>query len=108
MLPKGLQNADAIIEACNSTLAGLGDKAEPDWKETLGTVTSTMETLKSQFFLKTNLAIPVTNACLKAATEVQSLAAGEDLSGIPDALTRLQTSLDKLLKQGKMDGIALT
>ena len=108
MIPKGVQNADAIIEACNQSLADLGEKAKPEWKENLDNVINTMERLKTQFFIKTNLAIPVTKACLKDVSELQSLAAGGDLSGFPEVMARLQTDLKKLHRQAKMDGIALT
>jgi len=108
MIPKAMQNADAIIEACNKSLADLGEKAKPEWNEILNSVISTMEKLKTQFFIKTNLAIPVTKACLKDATELQSLTAEADLSKLPEVLARLQADLEKLLRQAKMDGIALT
>ena len=44
MIPKGIENADAIIEACRLTLAGL-DSAEPEWKEVLQSVISALEEL---------------------------------------------------------------
>ena len=108
MIPKAVQNTDAIIEACSQSLADLGEKATPEWKEILESVIGIMENLKTQFFIKTNLAIPVTKACLKDATELQSLAADSDLSTIPEVLSRLQADLEKLLRQAKMDGISLT
>ncbi len=108
MIPKGMQNADAIIEACQKTLAGLGARAEPEWKETLSNISSAMEKLKTVFFLKTNLAIPVTNVCLQDATELQSLVAKGDLSDFPEVLARLRAGVENLLKHAEMEGITLT
>ena len=108
MIPKGMQNADTIIEACQKTLAELGAKAEPEWKETLSNISSAMEKLKSTFFLKTNLAIPVTNICLKDATELQSLVVNGDFSGLPEVLAQLRGNVENLLKHAKMEGITLT
>lgn len=108
MIPRGMQNADAIIEACQKTLAELGAKAKPEWKETLSNTNSAMKKLKTAFFLKTNLAIPATNVCLKNATELQSLAVKGDFSNFPEVLTRLQASVKNLLKHAKMDGFIFT
>ena len=108
MIPKGMQNADAIIEACQKTLAELGAKAEPEWEETLSNISSAIEKLKTTFFLKTNLAIPVTNVCLKDATELQSLVVKGDLSDFPEVLARLRAGVENLLKHAKMEGITLT
>ena len=108
MIPKGVQNADAIIEACQKTLAELGAKAEPEWKETLDNISKAIEQLKTVFFLKTNLAIPVTNVCLKDATELQSVVAKGDLSDFPEVLTRFRAGVENLLQHAKMEGITLT
>ena len=108
MIPKGMQNADTIIEACQKTLAELGAKAEPEWEETLSNISSAIEKLKTTFFLKTNLAIPVTNVCLKDATELQSLVAEGDLSNFSEVLARLRANVENLLKHAKMEGITLT
>ncbi len=108
MIPKGIQNADAIIEACQKTLVELGAKAEPEWEETLSNISSAIEKLKTAFFLKTNLAIPVTNVCLKDATELQSLVAKGDLSNFPEVLAQLRANVENLLKHAKMEGITLT
>ena len=107
-MAKAIENSDAIIETCNQILSELGDKAKPEWKETLGNVVNAIERLKTQFFIKTNLAVPGTKACLKDATEVRSLVSAGDLSKLSDVLARLQASLDKLLRQAKMEGVALT
>ncbi len=107
MIPKGIENANAIIEACQLTLAGL-DSADPEWKEVLQSVIEIMEDLKTKFFLKTNLAIPITNTCLKDATELQSLVEKHDLSCFPEVLARFRGNMEKLLKQAKMDGMIIT
>ncbi len=77
MLPKGIETANAIIEACQLTLAGLGS-TDPEWKEVLQSIIEIMEDLKTKFFLKTNLAIPITNASRKDATELKSLVEKRD------------------------------
>ncbi len=107
MIPKGIENADAITEACKLTLAGL-DSSEPERKEVLQSIISAMEELKTKFFLKTNLAIPITNACRKDAAELQSLAEKQDLSGFPETLARFRGNIEKLLKQANMEGITIT
>ncbi len=107
MIAKGIENANAIIEACQLILAGL-DSTDPEWKEVLQSVIEIMEDLKTKFFLKTNLAIPITNACRKDATELQSLVEKHDLSRFPEVLTRFQGNMEKLLKQAKMDGVIIT
>jgi len=107
MIPKGIENANAIIEACKLTLAGL-DSADPEWKEVLQSVIEIMEDLKTKFFLKTNLAIPITNASRKDAIELQSLVEKHDLSCFPEVLAQFRGNMEKLLKQAKMDGLIIT
>ena len=107
MIPKGIENANAIIEACKLTLAGL-DSADPEWKEVLQSVIEIMDDLKTKFFLKTNLAIPITNASRKDATELQSLVEEHDLSRFPEVLARFRGNMEKLLKDAKMDGVIIT
>jgi len=107
MTPKGIENANAIIEACKLTLAGL-ESADPEWKEVLQSVIEIMEDLKTKFFLKTNLAIPITDASRKDATELQSLVEKHDLSCFPEVLARFRGNMEKLLKQAKMDGLTIT
>ncbi len=107
MVPKGIENADAVIEACKLTLAGL-DPVDPEWKELLQGIIKVMEDLKTKFFLKTNLAIPITNASRKDATELQSLVEKHDLSRFPEVLARLRGNIEKLIKQAKMEGIIIT
>ncbi len=107
MIPKGIETTNAIIEACQLTLAGL-DSADSEGKEVLQSVIEIMEDLKTKFFLKTNLAIPITNACLKDATDLQSLVENHDLSRFPEALVRFRGNMENLLKQAKMDGLTIT
>lgn len=107
MIPKGIENANATIEACKLTLVGL-DSADPEWKEVLQSIIEIMEDLKTKFFLKTNLAIPITNTCLKDATELQSLVDKHNLSCFPEVLARFRGNMEKLLKQAKMDGLIIT
>lgn len=107
MIPKGIENADAIIEACKITLVGL-DPTDTECKEVLQSVIEIMDDLKTKFFLKTNLAIPITNACRKDTIELQSLVEKHDLSSLPEVLTRLRGNMEKLLKQAKMDGVIIT
>ena len=107
MIPKGIENANAVIEACKLTLAGL-DSANPEWKEVLQSIIEIMENLKTKFFLKTNLAIPITNACRKDATELQSLVEEHNLSCFTEVLARFRGNMEKLLKQAKMDGLIIT
>ena len=107
MIPKGIENANAIIEVCKLTLVGL-DSANLEWKEVLQSVIEIMEDLKTKFFLKTNLAIPITNACRKDATELQSLVEKHNLSCFSEVLARFRGNMEKLLKQAKMDGLIIT
>jgi hypothetical protein len=107
-MPKAIENADSLIETCRSILGGLDEKAKPEWKETLENVIAAIEILKTQFFIKTNLAIPGTKACLKDAVEMRSLVTEGDLSKLPDSLARLRANLEKLLSQAKMEGVVLT
>ena len=107
MIPKGIETANVIIETCQLTLAGLGS-ADPEWKEVLRSVIEIMEDLKTKFFLKTNLAIPITNACRKDATELQSLVEKHGLSCFPEVLARFRGNMEKLLKQAKMEGVIIT
>ena len=107
MIPKGIENANAIIEACQLTLTGL-DSADPESKEVLQSVIEILEDLKTKFFLKTNLAIPITNASRKDAIELQSLVEKHDLSSFPEVLARFRGNMEKLLKEANMDGLIIT
>ena len=108
MIPKGIQNADAIIEACKGVLAKNDNSAGSQQREILESIVSVIGDLKSKFFIKTNLAVPATNACRKDAIELEQLASGGDLSRFPGALEQLKTDVEKLLKSAKMDGIIIT
>jgi len=107
MVPKGIENADTIIAACRLALSGL-DAMEPESKEILQSVIEILEDMKPKFFLKTNLAIPATNAPRKDAEELRSLVEKHDLARFPEVLARLQSSMEELLKQAKMEGIIIT
>ena len=107
MIAKGIENVNAIIEACKLTLANL-DSMDPESKEVLESIIEILENLKTKFFLKTNLAIPITNASRKDATELQSLVEKHDLSCFPEVLARFRGNMEKLLKQAKMDGVIIT
>lgn len=108
MITRGMQNADAIIAASKKTLADLGKKAKPEWKKTLNDAVTTLEDMKTKFFLKTNFAIPPTNACLKDATELASLAASGNLAKFPEVMMRFDADVKKLIDQSKLDGAILT
>ncbi len=108
MIAKGVENADAIVAACKKTIATLDAKLKPEWQAILESVISAMEGMGAKFFLKTNFAIPVTNACLKDATELEALATKGDFAKFPEALARLQVSLEKLVSRSKMEGVSLT
>ena len=107
MIAKGMENANAVIEACQLAMAGL-DSADSEQKEVLQSIIEIMEDLKTKFFLKTNLAIPITNACRKNATELQSLVEKHDLACLSEVLVRFRGNMEKLLKQAKMDGLIIT
>ena len=107
-MPTAIENADAFIEASNKALAALGDTAAPEQAALLKDAVTAMEKMKTQFFIKTNFALPPTKACLKNAVEVQSIAESGDTARLADALTGLQESVEKLLSLSKMEGVALT
>lgn len=108
MPPKGIANTDEIIAMCNETQTVLGEVIEADWKEVLTSVVEILEGMKSKFFLKTNPAVPITNAIKKAATALKDAATAGDIAAIPGALEQLKSSMEKLLKAGKMEGIIIT
>ena len=108
MIAKGIENADAIIGACKLTLASLDSARPAEWKEVLQSVIEILDSLKTNFFMKTNLAIPITNVCLKDTTELQSMAEKQDFSRFPEVLARFRGNMEKLLKQANMDGLTIT
>lgn len=107
MIPKGIDNADTIIDACKLTIARL-DEAEQENKEVLQSAIDILGDMKKKFFLKTNLAIPPTNACKKDAIELQSIVEGGDLTNFPELIARFRSNMEKLLKHAKMDGVIIT
>ncbi len=107
MIAKSIENADTIIEACKSAIAGL-DSREPEGKAVLQSAIDVLEDMKSKFFLKTNLAIPPTNACKKDAIELQSIVEAGDLSRFPELMVRFRDNMEKLLRHAKMDGVIIT
>ena len=108
MPPKGIANTDEIIAMCNETQTVLGEAIEAEWKEILTSVAEILEGMKSKFFLKTNPAVPITNTIKRDATAVKDAAAAGDTQAMPDALEQLKSSMEKLLKAGKMEGIIIT
>jgi len=107
MIPKGIENADAIIASCKLIIKGL-DSQEPEGKEVLQSVIDILEDMKKKFFLKTNLAIPTSNACKRDIIELQSIVEGADLSRFSEVMSRFRGNLEKLLKNAKMDGVIIT
>jgi len=107
MISQGIENVNAIIEACQLTLAGL-DSVDPESREVLQSIIEILEDLKTKFFLKTNLAIPITSASRKDASELQSLVEKHELSRFPEVLARFRSNMEKLLKEANMDGLIIT
>lgn len=118
MIAKGLQNAEEISTLCREIATLIGTEIKPaeinpaetilDWKEVLESVADVLDNLKSKFFLKTNPAVPITNACKKDATAIKDLVVSKDLTRIPEALDKLKSDMEKLLKGAKMEGIIIT
>lgn len=107
MIAKGVQNLESTIEACQGIFTALAPDAEAEWKDILQSIIDVGEDLKTKFFLKTNLAVPVTSACLKSARELEEITAG-DLSRFPEVLTDLKANVEKLLDGADMGGIVIT
>ena len=107
MIPKGIENADTIIASCKSIIAGLGSR-EAEGKEVLQSTVDVLEGMKKKFFLKTNLAIPTTNACRRDIIELQSIVEGADLSRFSEVMVKFRGDMEKLLKNAKMDGVIIT
>jgi hypothetical protein len=108
MPPKGIQNTDEIINLCNETQTVLGNDLKAEWKEVLDSVTEILEGMKSKFFLKTNPAVPVTNAIRKDAAALKEAAEAGNHTDVPAALESLRSDMEKLLKSAKMEGIIIT
>lgn len=107
MIPKGVENVENIVVVCNSILSAL-DADDAGTKEIVESVVAAMEGMKTNFFLKTNFAIPPTNACLRSAKELKEALDKKDKSAAADALAKLRTAVEKLLDQGKMEGVIIT
>ncbi len=107
MIAKGIENSDTILESCKFIIAGL-DSQEAEGKEVLQSAIEILEDMKKKFFLKTNLAIPPTNACKKDVIEIQSIVDGGDLSTFPELIVRFRGNMEKLLKNAKMEGVIIT
>ena len=108
MPPKGLLNTDEIISLCGETQAVLGNAIEPGWKEVLDSIVDILESLKPKFFLKTNPAVPITNACKNDAAALKELAVAGNTAAIPDAIDKFKSDMEKLLGLAKMEGIIIT
>ena len=108
MPPKGIQNTDEIITCCRDTEAILGSDIEADWKEVLESVVEILEGMKAKFFLKTNPAVPVTNAIKKSAASLKEAAEAGETAAIPSSLEKLRADMEKLLNAAKMEGIIIT
>jgi hypothetical protein len=108
MIPKGIENVDAIIEAFNKTSASLSKKGNAEYKAWLKSAVEVLGQMRDKFFLKTNPAIPVTNKARKDAEELQAVAAGGDMSKFPAAFEVIKQDMDTLLKRASMDGVIIT
>ena len=108
MVPKGVQNLEAALDACASILDNLESGGDPQWREILASIVAIGQDLKTKFFLKTNLAIPATNACRKNAFELREIASNGEMSRFPEVLDNLKASVEKLLEGADMGGIVIT
>jgi len=108
MPAKGVQNTDEIIALCNETQSALGSAIEPAWKEVLDSVVEILDGMKSKFFLKTNPAVPITNALKKDAVVMKEAAETGKADAFREALEGFRGSMEKLLKAAKMEGIIIT
>ncbi|MFC1899131.1 hypothetical protein ACFLXP_02230 [Chloroflexota bacterium] len=107
MIPKGLENVENVITVCQAILADLAlDKAGE--KEALESIVKTLEGMRTNFYLKTNFAIPVTNVCLRSAKELQAVQEKKDDASFPDVLAKFRAAVEKLLDEGKMEGVIVT
>lgn len=108
MKPKGVENVEAIIAACQKTLEVLGaggDKAAKDW---LSSAIDVVGQMQGKFFLKTNPAIPVTNRCRKDAEELQAAATAGDKDKFSQVWEQFKKDMDDLLKRSSMEGVIIT
>ena len=108
MVSKGVQNLEAATETCRGILEKLKPEANPEWKIILKSIIELGQDLKTKFFLKTNLAVPVTNGCLKSARELEKIVESGDLDLFPEVLNKLKSTFEKLLDGADMGGIVIT
>ena len=108
MIPKGVQNLEACLAACRNIIDSLSPDTDPEWREILSSIIAVGQDLKTKFFLKTNMAIPATNACRKRALELEEIAGGEEMSRFSEVLDNLKGSVEKLLEGADMGGIVIT
>jgi hypothetical protein len=106
--PKGIENAEAVMEACRATLASAGSSQDEELRRTLESIVSAIEGLLGVFFLKTNPAIPVTRDCRRDAEELRGRAQAGQAAESKATLERLKTNMEKLLKAAKMEGVIIT
>lgn len=107
MKPKGIENVETIIAACQKTMESLepDDKAAKDW---LSSAIGVLEQMKDKFFLKTNPAVPVTNRCRRDAEELQSAAGSGDKTRFAATWEQFKKDMDDLLKRSSMEGVIIT
>ena len=108
MISKGVQNLEATIETCRGILEKLKPDANSEWQVILKSIIELGQDLKTKFFLKTNLAVPVTNACLKSARELEEIVGSSDLDLFTEVLNKLKSNVEKLLDGADMGGIVIT
>ncbi len=107
MSTKGEENTDVIIESCQEVLATLVDPKQ-EWEAALTTTVAALEKMKTLFFLKTNLAVPITNTCRKDTERLKELADKQDLAAFDEVFAGFQINIKKLLEQSNMKGLILT
>ena len=108
MVAKGIQNLEAVIDICRVIMAKLKQDADSEWENILKSIIEVGQDLKTKFFLKTNLAVPITSTCLKNARELDEIADGDNLDPFLEALNRLKGNVEKLLDGADMGGIVIT
>jgi hypothetical protein len=108
MPPKGVENVEAIIKACQTTVEALNADEQPEWKAWLNSAIEVLDEMKGKFFLKTNPSIPVTNKCRKDAEELQAIASGGNSDEFEPVFKRFRENMDTLLKRSSMDGVIIT
>jgi hypothetical protein len=108
MPPKGVDNVEAIIKACHTTIEALNTEEQSAWKAWLNSAIEVLDEMKGKFFLKTNPSIPVTNKCRKDTEELQAIATSGDFEGFEPVFKRFQENMDTLLKRSSMDGVIIT